>query len=202
MSSVLKKKSKAKQPAGYSKTSKLNKKNISAAITEETFYNVRLISYQILHDKYDLDQKDIIRTENTTNAYRNSIAEGEMSIDSLHFYMKETAGIDVKTETNKIPFNERFFLISIKVDASYKPTAGMDILSSTYKYFVLLGVCLKTQFDFSPEKILEVYEWIRYYINSLSRYKQLDLKMEDIATYLAEKINYCDTRHLGKVNKS
>jgi len=199
MSSSLKKKSKIKQPAGYSKTSKLTKNSISAALIEETFYNIRLISYQILHDKCDFTREDIIRTERTTNKYLSSIADKEMSVEALDFYLKETANIDVKSEVNKIPFNERFFLVSLKVEAQYKPFAGMHILSSSYNYLVLLGVCLKTQFNFPTEKILKVYDKIRDYINTLSRYKQFELKIEDIAICLAEEINYCDDWHMKKI---
>lgn len=200
MSNKLKKKSKKMQPAGYSKTSLLSmkenakRKSNSEAIITETHCNVRLIAYDILHDKYTFGQKRIIRVEETINAYMNAMAEGEMTTESLEFYLKEKAKINVREEVNKIPFNERFALTTVKVDMAYKPTAGMHILATIYDYFVLLGVCLKSQFGFSKNKILGVYEWIRDYINTLSRYEQFDLKIEDIAEYLVEEIKYCDER--------
>ena len=202
MSSVLKKKSKKMQPAGYSKTSLLNmkeqaklKSTINAIITD-TICNTHLIAYQVLHDKHGFGLKRIIRVEATINKYLEAIADGEMTTESLAFYMTEKTKINVREEVNKIPFNERFVLTAAKIDTTYKPTAGMHILSTLYKDFVLLGVCLKSQFGFSSAKILEVYDKIRDYINTLSRYEQFDLKIEDIAYSLMEEVKYYDERYV------
>lgn len=200
MSNGLKKKPKKMEPAGYSKVELIKMrdnakaKSNKAELVEEVFRNVGLITYQILHDKYGFGLKRIIRVENTINTYMENMSKGELSFDSLDFYMQETAKITVKDEANKVPFNERFALTHFKVSVNMKPTAGMHILTTIYKYFILLGVCLKSQFEFSPAKIEKVYEWIRYYINTLSRYKQFDLKIEDIAECLMEEVKYCDER--------
>lgn len=124
-----------------------------------------------------------------------------MTLDDLDFYIREKTKIIVKEEANKVPFNERFVLTHYKVGPKSRPAAGMHILAAIYNYFVLLGVCLKSQFDFSPTKILGVYDWIRDYINTLSRYEQFGLDMEGIALYLMETIKYCDERFISAEGK-
>lgn len=202
MSNGLKKKTKKMQPAGYSKVELLKMRDNARARTnkaelvEETFRNVGLITYQILHDKYGFGLKRIIRVEETISKYLERMSDGEITLDELDFYMKEAAKISVKDEANKVPFNERFALTHFKVSVNMKPTAGLHILDTIYHYFVLLGVCLKSQFEFSPAKILKAYEWIRYYINTLSRPKQFELKMKDIAECLMEEVKYVDERFI------
>ena len=204
MSNALRRKTKKMEPKGFSKVELLKmrdnarKQSNTEAIIEDVFKNVQLIAYQILHDKYGFGQKRIIRLEATINTYLDSIANGELTVEHLAFYMVDKCKINVKEEANKVPFNERFSVTTYKIDTKTKPTTGMCILGTIYDYFILLGVCLKSQFDFSPKKILEAYEWIRYYINTLSRYKQFDLKIEDIAECLMEEVKYCDSRFVSK----
>ena len=207
MSNGLKKKPKKMEPAGYSKIELVKMRDNARArsnkseLVEEVFRNVSLITYQILHDKYGFGLKRIIRLENTINTYLENMSNGEMSLDGLDFYMSETAKISVKDESNKVPFNERFALTHFKVNVKMKPTVGMYILEVIYHYFVMLGVCLKSQFEFSPTKIRGAYEWIRYYINTLSRLEQFDLRMKDIAECLMEEIKYVDERFVATKKK-
>lgn len=202
MSSVLRKKSKKMQPAGYSKISLIQmrdnerRKNNSAALIEDSYKNVQLIAYQILHDKFGFGLKRVIRLENTINVYLDSMAKGEVTIDELEFFMEEKCNILVKNEANKVPFNERFVITKFKINPGSRQSAGMCILASIHNYFVLSGVALKTQFKFSTKQILDVYEWIRYYINTLSRYEQFELDMKMIAECLLDEIKYCDERFL------
>lgn len=203
MSNGLKKKAKKMEPAGYSKIELVKMRDNAKArsnkaeLVEEVFRNVGLITYQIMHDKYGFGLKRIIRLENTINTYLENMSSGELTIDSLDFYMSETAKINVKDEANQVPFNERFALTHFKVGANMKPTVGMYILDTIYHYYVLLGVCLKSQFEFSPAKIMDVYKWIRYFMNTLSRPKQFDLTMKDIAELLMEEVKYVDERFIA-----
>jgi len=168
-------------------------------LIEESYYNIRLIAYQILHDKFSFGQKRIIRLEQTIDKYMEE--KEQLNTDELLFYMKEKCKIDVKEEINKVPFRERFALTKYKINVDSQQSAGMYILASLCSYFSLLGVCLKTQFKFSTRQIKEVYEWIRYYINTLSRQKQFDLTIKDIAECLIEEVGYCDFRFAGSGGK-
>jgi len=200
MSNALRKKSKKMQPKGFSKNTltamRDNARKVSniEAIIEDSFQNTKLISYMILHDKYGFGHTRLLRVENIINNYLNTIADQKLTINHLDYYIYEKCRIEVKKEVNKIPFNESFSLTAKNIEASAKKLANMYIMAATYDFFVLIGTCLKSQFKFSTKQILEVYEWIRYYINTLSRFKQLDLKIEDIALCLAEECKYLDER--------
>ena len=203
MSSVLNRKKKKMQPLGYSKQELVSiqdysrRKSNTDFLIEESFRNLRLISYQILHDKFGFGQKRIIRVEKTIDKYLSTVYEGGLSTGQLQYFMSEKYGIDVKCEANKVPFRERFALISRKVESRSMQSAGNYILASICNYFSLLGVCLRTQFKFSIKKISEAFEWIRYYINTLSRVSQFDVTIQDIAECLMDECKYCDSRFVG-----
>ncbi len=196
MSSKLKKKSKSTSHKDMLKNRDWEKRvSNTDKLIEESYYNIRLIAYQILHDKFGFGQKRIVRVENTIDKYMESKAEGGLHTDEMLFFMQEKCKIDIKEEVNCVPFRERFSLVKYKISPESQKSAGMYILASICNYFCLLGVCLKTQFKFSTRQIKEVYEWIRYYINTLSRQKQFDLTIKDIAECLIEEVGYCDFRY-------
>ena len=200
MSSVLNRKKKKDLPRGYTKKemdiirSKSKLERNTDNLIEESFLNIKLIAYQILHDKFGFGAKRIGRVEATVDSYLKSASNGGISTNELQFYLKEKCNIDVKEEANKVPFRERFALTNYKINLDSQQSAGMYLLASICNYFSLLGVCLKTQFKFSARQIKEAYEWIRYYINTLSRYKQFELKIEDIAISVMEECKFCDSR--------
>ena len=203
MSSVLNRKKNKMQPLGYSKQELVSMQDYSRRksntdfLIEESFRNIRLIAYQILHDKFGFGQKRIIRVEQTIDEYLNTVSCGGMSTEQLQYFMKEKCGIDVKDEANKVPFREGFYLIERKVAPASMQSAGKYLNASIINYFSLLGVCLKTKFKFPAKQINEVYEWIRYYINTLSMRSQFDLTIKDIAECLMDECKYCDSRFVG-----
>lgn len=200
MSSVLNRKKKKNLPLGYTKKemdiirSKSKLERNTDNLIEESFLNIKLIAYQILHDKFGFGQKRIARVESTVDSYLKSAAGGGMSTNELQFYLQQKCNIDVKEEANMVPFRERFALTNYKINMDSQQSAGMYLLASICNYFSLLGVCLKTQFRFSARQIRKVYEHIRDYINTLSRYKQFELKIEDIAASVMEECKFCDSR--------
>ena len=191
------------QPLGYSMNELLGIQNYArvqnnaAYLIEQSFENVKIIAYQILHDKFGFGNKRIIRVENTINAYLNAKADEDAHLTTaeLEYYMKTKCSISVTEEANKVPFRERFALVDRKVAPNSMQKAGQYLLASICNYFSLLGNCLKTQFRFSAKQIREVLDWIRYYINSLSQ-KYLD--MTDVASMLYHECDDCDKRFVGK----
>ena len=206
MSSVLKRKKKPMEPLGYTKKemiliSSLSKeKRDREDIICESYLNLKLIAYQILHDKFGFGQKRITRVDNTIDAYLKSKAEGKVSADGMERFLKEKCDIDVSKEANMVPFREQFYLLCEKVEPASMRSAGIWLNASIINIFTLLGVCLKTQFKFSARQIREVYEHIRSYINTLSNYKRYELKIEDIAESVAEECKYFDRRFVGGTN--
>ena len=154
-----------------------------------------MISYQILHDKFGFGQKRIIRVEQTIDKYLNTVSDGGMTTDQLQYFMNEKCKINVKNEANKVPFRERFALISKSVSAKSLQAAGTYLAASICSYFSLLGVCLKTQFKFSTRQIKEVYEWIRYYIGSISMGYET---ITGVASVMEYECKYIDERFIGK----
>ena len=192
MSSKLKKKSKNRP---IPRNTDWNKRvNNTDKLIEESYYNLRLIAYQILHDKFGFGQKRIIRLEHSIDEYMASEAEGGLHTDEMMRFMKESCDIDIKAEVNVVPFRERFALTKYKIHADSQQSAGMYLLASICNYFSLLGVCLRKHFKFTPKQIREAYGWIRYYINTLARPKQFELTINDIAECLMEEVKYCDFR--------
>lgn len=202
MSSVLNRKKKKMQPLGYTKqelasiAEHTKRQNNTDILIEESFMNIRLISYQILHDKFGFGQKRIIRVEQTIDSYLGTVAEEKISSEELQYFMNEKCGINVKDEANKVPFRERFALTEHRIAAKSMQSAGNYLLASICNYFSLLGVCLKTQFKFSARQVKEVFEWVRYYINSISAgYETLT----GVASVLFYECNYCDKRFANRV---
>lgn len=200
MSNALKRKPKKMEPKGYSKESITKMRDHARKVTrtenviEDAFQNTKLIAYVILHDDYGFGQKRIIRLENTINTYLESIAKKELTIGHLQYYIQEKCHINTKDEVNKIPFNECFALTKYKIGVNSKQSGRMFILAASHDYMTLLGAALRSQFKFTPKQIANVYERIRDYINTLYRYKEFDIKMDDIALCLMEECKYCDER--------
>jgi hypothetical protein len=203
MSNGLKRKKPKMQPYGYGKKEldracqRARLESNTEKLIEDSYLNLKLIAYQILHDKFGFGQKRISRVDATVDSYLASASNGGTSTNELQYYLESKCGIDVKTESNKVPFRERFAITTYKINADSKQSAGMYILASICNYFSLLGVCLKTQFKFSKNSIEKVFWHIRDYINTLSRFKQFELKIEDIAVSVAEECKFCDRRFIG-----
>lgn len=203
MSNALSRKKKKMQPLGYSMNEILGiqqyakVQNNTNYLIKQSFENIKIIAYQILHDKFGFGNKRIVRVENTINAYLNANADKDSHLTTaeLEYFMKTKCNISVTDEANKVPFRERFALVDKKVAPGSMQKAGQYLLASICNYFSLLGNCLKTQFRFSARQIREVFNWIRYYINSLSL-NYLD--MIDVASVLYHECNYCDVRFVGK----
>ena len=206
MSSVLKRKKRVLEPVGYDRKTiakaaewSMRQRNTENLI-EESYLNVKLIAYQILHDKFGFGKKRITRVEETVDRYLQKAATGAVTESEMMFLLKQKYDIDTKEEANKVPFLERFALTKAYILPESKQSAGMYLLASICNYFTLLGVCLKTQFKFSARQIREVYEHIRSYINTLSNYKRYELKIEDIAESVAEECKFIDRRFVGGTN--
>lgn len=201
MSNALSKGKKKRQPLGYSKDELLGiqqyarRESNTNELIGEAHRNVRLIAYQVLHDKFGFGHKRIVRVEQTIDQYLLTVEDESISTEKLEYYMKTKCGISVREEANKVPFRESFALIERKVAPAFMQRAGKYLAATVCNYFSLLGACLKTQFKFSAKQIRAVFEWVRYYINSLSG-KYLD--MTDIASCLYQECSYCDDRFVGK----
>lgn len=203
MSNILARKKKKMQPLGYSKNELLGIQRQAKArsnteyLIEESYYNVRMMAYQALHDKFGFGQKRIITVEQTIDTYVEN-AKGGTTGEELGFYLKDKCKIDVKEETNKIPYRDSFYLVGRKIAPNCMIQANKFILAQVFNYFAMLGVCLRTQFKFSANQINQVYEWVRFYINCLATGYET---MTGIASVLEHECKYIDKRFIGKTYK-
>lgn len=201
MSNALARKKKRMQPLGYSKSELIGIQKYAKAqsnadyLITESYYNVRMMAYQALHDMFGFGQKRIIRVEQTIETYLGDTEKDGMSAEELGYFMKTKCGIDVREETNKIPYRESFYLVERKIAPNCMIQANKFLLAQVFNYFAMLGVCLKTQFKFSGDQIRQVYERIRYLINCLATGYET---MTGIASVLEWECKYIDKRFIGK----
>jgi hypothetical protein len=197
MSSKLKKKSKNKFLSksdlqgirDYTKRANNTDKLIS-----DSYYNIKLIAFQILHDKFGFGNKRISRLDEQMDGFLEEVENKKISTESLIILMKDKYNVDVKAEANMVPFRERFAITKYKIHPESQRQAGQDLLASICVSFVMLGLILKTDFKFSSNQIKKAYWHIRDYINTLSRYKQFELTLDGIAESLMEDTKYCVKR--------
>lgn len=200
MSNALARKKKRMEPLGYSREEILSiqhharAKSNSDYLINESYYNIRLMAYQALHDKFGFGQKRIVKVENTIDSYLENAKDGT-STEELSFYLKNKCKIDVKEETNKIPYRDSFYLVERKVAPNCMLQANKFLLAQVFNYFAMLGTCLKIQFNFSANQIRNVYGWIRFYINCIATGYET---MTGIASVLEHECNYVDRRFIGK----
>lgn len=201
MSNALVRKKKRMQPLWYSKSELIGIQKYAKAqnnadyLITESYYNVRMMAYQALHDMFGFGQKRIIRVEQTIETYLGDSEKDGMSAEELGYFMKTKCGIDVREETNKIPYRESFYLVERKIAPNCMIQANKFLLAQVFNYFAMLGVCLKTQFKFSGNQIRQVYERIRYLINCIATGYET---MTGIASVLEHECNYIDKRFVGR----
>lgn len=201
MSNALARKKKRMQTLGYSKSELIGIQKYAKAqnnadyLITESYYNVRMMAYQALHDMFGFGQKRIIRVEQTIETYLGDSEKDGMSAEELGYFMKTKCGIDVREETNKIPYRESFYLVERKIAPSCMIQANKFLLAQVFNYFAMLGVCLKTKFKFSSNQIRQVYERIRYLINCIATGYET---MTGIASVLEHECNYIDKRFVGR----
>ena len=170
MSNALARKKKRMQPLGYSKSELIGIQRHAKAQSNADY---------LIEESY----------YNVENAKDGTTGE------ELGFYLKDKCKIDVRKETNKIPYRESFYLVERKIAPNCMIQANKFLLAQVFNYFAMLGVCLKTQFKFSGNQIRQVYERIRYLISCLATGYET---MTGIASVLEWECKYIDKRFIGK----
>lgn len=198
MSNALKRKRKKMQPLGYRENIHiLNQQRIKREyyvkdLSEKTFLDMRLVSYQVLHDKFGFGQKRIQRLETQVN----HLLMGELSCDQLLYYLGHDKEIDLQEVDiperdligfEKIGYNNDILPLKEKLNI---------VLESVSDYIVLSVAALKTFFNFSKKQIYKYVDWICYYINSISQGFE---DMTGIASVLWQECHYRDTRFSEKL---
>ena len=130
------------QPLGYSKSELIGIQRHAKAqsnadyLIEESYYNVRMMAYQALHDKFGFGHKRIIKVEQTIDAYVENAKDGTTG-EELGFYLKDKCKIDVREETNKIPYRESFYLVERKI----APNCMIQAISFYWHRYLIILLC-------------------------------------------------------------
>lgn len=208
MSNRLRRKKKKMEPLGYAAQEinaiyrHVSQKAVMDNITAKAYLDIKLISYFILHDKFGWGLKRIKRLESSINQCLEKGAD--RNIGGLHYanYLLERCHIDVNEEVNKIPYRDRMFLVYDKLprNAAVANITGQVVLAAIFNYIAMSGTVLREEFRFSVRQLREYIEWIRYWMGSITLWKENDGKrgecVECIAQILLEECKYCDSRYV------
>lgn len=88
MSNALARKRKRMQPLGYTKDELLRMQRYAKTesntndLIEESFLNIRLISFQILHDKFGFGYKRLMKVEKIITEYLNTTAASGLTTEN------------------------------------------------------------------------------------------------------------------------
>lgn len=206
MSNALKKRKKKMQPLGYTDAELNGMRKYSQmqsrmnSTTRTAYFNVRLISYQVLHDRFGFGHKRIVRLENTVDKYLEKCADRNMRGTAMGAFLLEKCKIDVQSEVNKIPYRERVLLVCDRfpTNTTVAMETGKIVAAAIYNYFAFSSVALKTVFKFSKNQISQYLYYIRDLVNSVARQYE---DMVGFASVLYQECKYCDSRFIGKFYK-
>lgn len=139
MSSKLKRKPKVMEPVGFerehlSKVATANRAvHNRAKFREDAYQNLKLIAYQVLHDRYGFGRKRISVVNDKINSYIVAAGEAKLGFNGLKALLEEKWKIDTAEEANKVPF--RFSARQIK--EVYAHIRDYINTLSRYKQFAL-----------------------------------------------------------------
>ena len=164
--------------------------NNTDKLISDSYCNIKMIAFQILHDKFGFGNKRISRLDEHMDRFLEDVEVQKKSTKELEDYLIERCKVDARAEANMVPFRERFAITKYKIHPESQRQAGQTLLASIFVSFLALGICLKEDFKFSANQIKKAYWHIRDYINTLSRYKQFELTLDGVAESLFEDVKY------------
>ncbi|MGN0352417.1 MAG: hypothetical protein ACI4ES_12260 [Roseburia sp.] len=94
MSNALTRKKKKMQPVGYKEEihvfnqQKVRTMNYATGMAEKTFLDMKLVSYQILHDKFGFGLKRIKKLEEELN----NLLDGKITCPQMVYYLEKEKG--------------------------------------------------------------------------------------------------------------
>lgn len=197
MSNALARKKKRMQPLGYKENihvinqQRVRIRNYANGLAEKTFLDMKLISYQALHDRFGFGLKRIQRLEQGLNNLLND------KVSTLEWaeYLTREKGIDLSSVD--IPQRDLIAFQNLGYNNNNLPLKNkIDVVLGTVSDYIILSVVvLKTQFKFSKKQIEKYVDGICYLINRLATGYET---MTGIASVLEWERKYIDKRFIGK----
>ena len=160
----------------------------------ECYYNSRIVSYLVLHDKFGFGHKRITNLEKAVDKYLNDYSDGAIE---KGFFENELIrrGVDLSGFVNKIPSRVKMMLTYGKhIPKKLAPRDVIMIKSSLYTFFAITMYALNNDMKVSVRKLDEIYSyWMLFNFECLAEKNRL--RIEDIVLVIADECNYLDPRY-------
>ena len=159
----------------------------------ECYYNSRIVSYLVLHDKFGFGQKRIVNLEKAVDKYLDDYSEG---VYKTGFFEEELVkrGVDLRRFVNKIPSRVKMMLTyGSRIPKKLGPKDMTIIQSSVYTFFAITLYAMNRDMKISIKKINETYmQWMMFNFECLAEKNRL--RIEDIVRTMIEECGYLDPR--------
>lgn len=160
----------------------------------ECYYNSRMVSYLVLHDKFGFGQRRIVNLEKAVNKYLDDYAD---NVYEKGFFENELVrrGVDLRGFVNRIPSRVKMMLTyGKKIPKKLTPHDVNIIRSSLYTFFAITLYALNKDMKVSAKKLNEIYAyWMLFNFECLAEKNRLS--MYDIVLVIADECGYLDPRY-------
>ena len=160
----------------------------------ECYYNSRMVSCLVLHDKFGFGQKRIANLEKTVDKYLDDYAD---NVYEKGFFENELVkrGIDLRGFVNKIPSRVKMMLTyGNSIPKKLAPHDVNIIRSSLYTFFAITLYALNKDMKVSAKKLNEIYSyWMLFNFECLAEKNRL--RIDDIVIVIADECGYLDPRY-------
>lgn len=170
------------------------KRNRTNTTLLECYYNSRLVTYLVLHDKFGYGQKRIKRLEDAVDKYLDDYSTGEYPKGYFEREMKKR-GIDAHEVVSKIPSRAKLFLTyGDKLPKRIKPSDLATINAALFTFFAITLYAMNKDMKISCVKLKDEFlKWLQFNFERLAEKDRL--KIEDIVLVMVEECGYLDQRY-------
>ena len=158
------------------------------------YYNSRIVSYLVLHDKFGFGEKRIQKLEQTVDKYLDEYEDGIYKTGFFEAEMKER-GIDVRSAVHEIPTRIRMMLTyGSRIPKRITPQDATAIRCTMEAFFAITLYALTKDMKVSVKRLREIYlRWMQFHFECLGEKNRL--KIGDVVAVLCEECNYLDPRY-------
>ena len=160
----------------------------------ETYYNSRIVSYLVLHDKFGFGEKRVQKLEQAVDKYLDDYEKNIYQAGFFEDQMKKR-GIDVKTVVHEVPTRIRMMLTyGSRIPKRIAPQDATIIRCSMQTFYAVTLYALNKDMKVSIKRLQEIYlKWMQFNFECLGEKNRL--KIDDVVTVLCEECNYLDPRY-------
>lgn len=163
MSNALSRKKKKMQPLGYKddihvfNQQKVRMMNYATELAEKTFSDIKLVAFNVLHDKFGYGQKRLIMLEEKVN----KLMEGNTSCEELAVFLQKK-GIDLMEVD--IPQRDLMGFQDIAYNNNILPLKNkVNVVLGAVSDFIVLSATSLREMKLSKRQLMEYVDWVLYY---------------------------------------